>query len=76
MYPILENHSVHKVEKSITTDENIVNSDKETDIVHIGRKSHNEIAIITSISNGDHKALWDSKAGRCVMSYECYKTAS
>ena len=70
--PILENHSVHKVEKSINADENIVNSDNETDIVHIGRKSQNECTVITSIGNRDQKALWDSGAGRCVISYECY----
>ena len=64
--PILEKHSVHKGGKSINTEENIVNSDNETDIVHIGRNSQNECAIITSIGNTDQKALWDSGAGRCV----------
>ena len=61
--PILENHSVHKIENSINTDENIVNSDNETDIVHIGRKSQNECAVITSIGYRGQKALWDSRAG-------------
>ena len=70
--PILENHSAHKVEKSINTDENIVNSDNETDIVYIGRKSQNEYAVITSIGNREQKDLWDSGTGRCVISYECY----
>ena len=70
--PILENHSVNRVEKSINTDENIVNYHNETDIVHIGIKSQNEYAVITSIGNRDQKASWDSGAGRCVISYKCY----
>ena len=70
--PILDNHSAHKVEKSINTDENIVNSDNESDIVHIGRKSQNECSVITSIGNRDQKALCDSGVSRCVISYKCY----
>ena len=41
-------------------------------LTHIGRKSQNECAVITSIGNRDQKALWDSGVGRCVISYECY----
>ena len=70
--PILENHSVHKVEISINTEKNIVNSDNETDIVHIGRKSQNDCAVITSIGNRDQRALWDSGASRCVICHESY----
>ena len=44
----------------------------ETEIVHIGRKSHNECAVKTKIGNRCQKALWDSGAGRCVMSFDCY----
>ena len=40
------------------------------EIVHIGR-SQNECAIITDRSQN---ALWDSGAGRCVISYDCYNS--
>ena len=42
--------------------------DVETEIIHIGRKSHNECAVINTISNRSQKAIWDWGAGRCVMS--------
>ena len=70
--PILENYHVNKVENCINTDEKIVNSDNETDIVHIGRKSQNECVVITLIGKRDQKALWDSGACRCAISYKCY----
>ena len=38
---------------------NYVDMDVETEIVHIGRKSHNECAVITTISNRNQKALCD-----------------
>ena len=43
----------------------------EATIVHIGRKSQNICAIITVIGDRSQKALWDSGAGRCVISYDC-----
>ena len=46
----------------------------ETEIVHIGRKSHNECTVITMIGNRSQKALWDSGAGRCFISYDCYNS--
>ena len=46
----------------------------ETEIVHIDRKSHNECTVITMIGNRSQKALWDSGAGRCVISYDCYNS--
>ena len=50
------------------------NLDSETEIVHIGRKSQNECAVITMIGDRSQKALWDSVVGRCVISYDCYKS--
>ena len=41
-------------------------------ILYISAESQNECAVITSIGNRDQKALWDSGAGRCVISYVCY----
>ena len=46
----------------------------ETEIVHIGRKSHNKCTVITMIGNTSQEALWDSGAGRCVISYDCYNS--
>ena len=44
----------------------------ETEIVHIGRKSQNECAVITTIGARSQKALWNSSAGRYIISYDCY----
>ena len=46
----------------------------ETEIVHIGRKSQNECAVVTMIGARSQKALWDSGAGRCIISYDCYNS--
>ena len=46
----------------------------ETEIVHIGRKSQNECAVITTIGDRSQKAPWDSGAGRCVISYDSYNS--
>ena len=46
----------------------------ETEIVHIGRRSQNECAIITVIGARSQKALWYSGAGRCIISYDCYNS--
>ena len=48
--------------------------DVETEIVYIGRKSHNECAVITTIGNRSQKAFWDSGAGRCVISFDSYNS--
>ena len=42
---------------------------EETEIVHIGRKSHNECAVMATIGNRSYKALWDSGAAKCVPVY-------
>ena len=49
---------------------NTANTTDVTDIVHIGRKSHNECALITT-TTGDklQKALCNSGACKCVLSF-------
>ena len=39
----------------------------------MGRKTQNDCAVITHVGKG---ALWDSVAGRCVISYDCYNSIS
>ena len=39
---------------------NAVKMTVETGIVHIGRKSHNECAVINTIGNKSQKSSWDS----------------
>ena len=50
------------------------NTGAETEIVHIGRKSHNKCTVITMIGNRSQKAIWDSVAGKPIKSYDCYKS--
>ena len=49
---------------------------EETEIIHIGRKSQNECAVVATIGNGSYKALWDSGAAKCVLSLDCYQSIS
>ena len=53
---------------------NTLNIGAEAEIVHVGRKSHNECAVITIIGARSQKALWDSGAGRYIISYDCYNS--
>ena len=53
---------------------NIPNMSSETEIVHIGRMSQNECAVITMTGSRSQKALWDSGAGRYFISYDCYNS--
>ena len=49
------------------------NPDLETtEIVHVGTKD--DCSILIKIGDRNHKALWDSGAGKCVISYDKYKT--
>ena len=43
---------------------NTSNIGAETDIVHIGRKYHNECAVVNTIGAKSQKALWNSGADR------------
>ena len=57
------------VDKSVN---NTVNDD--TEIVHLHRKSADECALMVLVGNRHHKALWDSGAGKCVISFNCYQS--
>ena len=46
---------------------------KEVEIVHINKISADECVVMVLIGNRNHKALWDTGASRCVMSYDCYQ---
>ena len=56
--------------------DNNVNTQTDTEIVHIGKKIQNECAVMVNAGKRSFKALWDSGAGRCVISYECYNKIS
>ena len=43
----------------------------DTEIVHISKKF--ECAIISNFGRREIKALWDSGAGRCILSYDSYQ---
>ena len=47
--------------------ENNVDTQTDTEIVHIGRKSQNECAVMVNAGKRSFKALWDSGAGRHVI---------
>ena len=51
-----------------------LNIGAETELVHIGRKSQNECAVIIVIGARSQKALWDSGVGRCIISYDGYNS--
>ena len=53
---------------------NTVNTTDETEIVHIDRNSHNECTVITTTGDRLQKALWDSGADKCVLSFGCYNS--
>ena len=53
---------------------NAIRMDVETEIVHIGRKSHNECAVIATIGNKSQKASLDSGASRCAISFDYYNS--
>ena len=56
--------------------DNNVNTQTDTVIVYIGRKTQNECAVMVNAGKRSFKVLWDSDAGRCVISYECYNKIS
>ena len=47
--------------------DNNVNTQTDTEIVHIGRKFQNQCAVMVSAGKRSFKAIWDSGAGRCVI---------
>ena len=44
------------------------------EIVHVGTKD--DCSILIKIEERNHKALWDSAAGKCVISFDKYNTIS
>ena len=46
----------------------------DTEIVRLHRKSADECALMVLLGNRHSKALWDSGAGKCVMSFNCYQS--
>ena len=46
----------------------------DTEIIHLNRKSADECALMVLLGNRHHKALWDSGAGKCVISFDCYQS--
>ena len=51
---------------------NTANDDNE--IVHLHRESADECALMVLLRNRHHKALWDSGAGQCVISFDFYQS--
>ena len=45
-----------------------------TEIVHQHRISADECALMVLIGIDTTKALWDSGAGKCVVSFDCYQS--
>ena len=46
----------------------------DTEIVHLHRKSTDDCALMVLIGNRHCKVLWDSGAGKCVISFDYYQS--
>ena len=57
------------VDKSVN---NLANDD--TEIVHLHRKFADECVLMVLLGNRHQKALWDSGAGKYVISFDCYQS--
>ena len=51
----------------------LVTTPQTTDVVHISRKK-NECSFLLKIGDRKQQALWDSDAGRCVLSHNFYQS--
>ena len=40
--------------------------------MHLGRRPQDECSLFIQTGKRTHKALWDSGAGQCVLSFDCY----
>ena len=67
-------NSVHSPIESKSQDVNssVNNTPIETDFVHLGRRPQDECSLMIQTGKRSHKALWDSGAGQCVLSFDCY----
>ena len=64
-----ENRQTHICDNSLDSNvhnfiDNNMNTQTDTEIVHIGRKPQNECAVMVNAGKRSFKALWDSEAGR------------
>ena len=76
-HPSSTNDDNDDVHSPMNTHKPIVNSPvnnniEETDIVHLGRKPQDECSLFIETGKRKFKALWDSGAGQCVLSFDCY----
>ena len=60
--------NIHQPSINFPVDNNL----EETDIVHLGRKPQDECSLFIEAGKRKFKALWDSGAGQCVLSFDCY----
>ena len=58
--------------KSQDVNSSVNNTPIETDLVHLGRRPQDECSLFIQTGKRSHKALWDSGAGQCVLSFDCY----
>ena len=67
-------NNVHSSIESKSQDVNssVHNTPAETDLVHLGRRPQDECSLFIQTGKRSHKALWDSGAGQCVLSFDCY----
>ena len=76
-HPSSTNDDNDYVHSPMNTHKPIVNSPvdnniEETDLVHLGRKPQDECSLFIETGKRKFKALWDSGAGQCVLSFDCY----
>ena len=67
-------NNVHSSIESKSQDVNssVNNTPFETDLVHLGRRPQDGCSLMIQTGKRSHKALWDSGAGQCVLSLDCY----
>ena len=80
-HPSSTNDDNDDVHSPMNTHQPIVNSPvdnniEETDLVHLGRKPQDECSLFIETGKRKFKALWDSGAGQCVLSFDCYNAIS
>ena len=73
-HPSSTNNDVHSPVNTHQPSVNslVDNNLEETDIIHLGRKPQDECSLFIETGKRKFKALWDSGAGQCVLSFDCY----
>ena len=69
---LFDNTTPKELDNEIDT--NMTNQDWYTEIVHLGTKD--DCSIMIKIGERNYKTLWDSGAGKCVISYDKFLTIS